>query len=311
EVQSSRVHLFKPAATVRYRGGGKRSVIGFEGAGPQNVGQNPAAGVTVQYYLKEKPTGAIAIEFIDAAGKVIKSYKSKVDSTTATNKSDSSAKSAETEMRAPPRRGARRELVLTAVAGGNKFVWDDMRYPDPAPLDSVVTHGTARGPLIMPGKYKVRLTVDSMVLTQDFEVVKDPRIPITAAEYKEQYDLLIKLGEQTTALRNAVRDIRKIRKQLDSSKLDNKTANVLREKLLRIEDELVQVKAKANQDLTNYPVKLDTKLISLANFVESGDVKPPMQHKEKFVELSSKLATQLKIFDEVKKEVAAKSKRSF
>ncbi|HTE23186.1 WD40/YVTN/BNR-like repeat-containing protein [Flavitalea sp.] len=311
EVHSSVVYLFKPAATVRYRGGGKRSVIGFEGAGPQNVGQNPASGVTVQYYLKEKPKGTISVEFIDASGKVIKSYKSRIDTATALNNSDSAAKAAETEMRAPPRRGARREPVLTAASGGNKFIWDDMRYPDPAPLEGIVTHGTARGPLIMPGKYKVRLTVDTTVMTQEFEVVKDPRIPITAAEYKEQYDLLIKIGEQTTALRNAVKEIRKIRQQLDSSKLNNKSIEALREKMLRIEDELVQVKAKANQDLTNYPVKLDTKLISLANFVESGDVKPPMQHKEKFVELSAKLAIQLKSFEEVKKEVAAKSKRSF
>jgi photosystem II stability/assembly factor-like uncharacterized protein len=313
EVQNADVTLFKPAPTVRYRGGGRRSVIGFEGSAPPNVGQNPATGVTVQYYLKEKPKGEVMIEFIDSTGKTIKSYKSKQD--TLVNKTDSANKAvaaaAETEMRAPSRRGARRELVLAAEAGGNKFVWDDMRYPDPAPLEGITTHGTARGPLVMPGKYTVRLTVDGKVTTQDFEIIKDPRILMTPAEYKEQFELITKLNERITALRNAVKDIRKIRQQLDATKKTDKTTEELRMKLLRIEDELVQVKAKANQDLTNYPVKLDTKLISLAGFVESGDVKPAMQHKEKYSELSQKLETQLTTFEALKKEIATKTKRAF
>ncbi len=309
EIEDAPVYLFRPAPTVRYRGGGKRSAIGFEGAAPQNVGQNPPTGVTVQYYLKEKPKGDIAIEFIDAADKVIKSYKSKPDP--ATGKSDSATKSDETEMRMPVRRGTKKEPVLTAQTGGNKFIWDDMRYPDPAALEGIVTHGVARGPLIIPGKYKVRLTVDGRAFTKEFEVVKDPRNPITPAEYKEQYDLLIKLGERITALRTAVKDIRRMRLQLDSTKRNDKATEALRDKLIRIEDELVQVKAKANQDLTNYPVKLDTKLITLAAFVESGDVKPPRQHQEKYTELSEKLKTQLKILDEVKKQMPAKASMGF
>jgi photosystem II stability/assembly factor-like uncharacterized protein len=308
EMLSEPVFLFKPAPTVRYRGGGRRSAIGFEGAGPQNVGQNPATGVVIQYYLKEKPKSVAVIEFIDAAGKVIKSYKSKADTVAATT---DSAAVAENEMPTPPRRGARKDLVMLADSGGNKFVWDDMRYEDPAPLPGIVTHGAARGPLIIPGKYKAKLVIDGKEYMQEFEVVKDPRIPTTAAEYKEQYDLLVKLGERITALRTAVKDIRKMRQQLDSSKTKDKSLDAFRDKLVRIEDELVQVKAKANQDLTNYPVRLDTKLITLAGFVESGDVKPGLQHKQKFTELSEKLNVQLKILEEVKKEVKAKTKRAF
>jgi hypothetical protein len=98
---------------------------------------------------------------------------------------------------------------------------------------------------------------------------------------------------------------------LDSANQNNKTVDAVRQKLLRIEDELVQVRAKANQDLTNYPVKLDTKLISLASFVESGDVKPAIQHKEKYVELTEKLKAQLTKFEEIKKLMPGKAKRSF
>jgi hypothetical protein len=255
----------------------------------------------VQYFLKDKPKKPVSIEFIDAAGKVIRTYKSKADTAATTAVADS-----ENEMRAPVRRGARREPVVAVQPGANKFIWEEMRYPDPAALEGIVTHGTARGPMIMPGKYKVRLTIDDSVLTREFEVVKDPRIPMTTAEYKEQFDLLVQIGERITELRNAVKDIRKMRLQLDSTKRNDNVIALVRDKLLRIEDELVQVNAKANQDLTNYPVKLDTKLISLAGFVESGDVKPALQHKQKYEELSGKLKVQIKSLEEVKKEMPEK-----
>jgi photosystem II stability/assembly factor-like uncharacterized protein len=306
-IDSSNVYVFKPAPTVRYRAGGKRSIVGFEGSGPQNVGQNPAAGVTIQYYLKQKPSGISTVEFIDSIGKLIKSYKSKRD--TATAKPDSVKLLAESEMAAPSRRGERRELALPAEQGGNKFVWDDMRYPDPDSLPGVITHGTARGPLIMPGKYLVRLTVDGKVYTQNFQVVKDPRIATTSADFKEQFDLLTKINERISALRAAVKDIRKLRLQLDSTKRTDEGAQALRYQLNAIEDELIQVKAKANQDLTNYPVRLDTKLISLAGFVESGDVRPALQHKQKYKELSDKLSIQLKKLEEIKKQMALQSKQ--
>ncbi|MEJ7739433.1 MAG: hypothetical protein WKF97_18565 [Chitinophagaceae bacterium] len=302
EVQTSTTHLFKPRNTVRYRGGGKRSTIGVEGAAPQDVGKNPPNGVVVAYYLKEQPKGEITIEFIDAADKIIKSYNSKSD--TVSNKP-------ENEMGAPSRRGRVVVTPPTAKAGGNRFVWDDMRYPNPLPLDSIVTHGTAQGPLVMPGKYKVRLSVDGKVQEQDFEIVKDPRIATTPQEFKEQFDLLLDIGNRITELRNGVKAIRDMRKQLATHDQKSKAVQDIVNKLLRIEDELVQVKAKANQDLTNYPVRLDTKLISLASFVEFGDVKPAKQHQEKYTELSGKLATQIKTLEVVKQQMTKELKRSF
>ncbi|HZG25866.1 MAG TPA: hypothetical protein VEZ17_14855, partial [Chitinophagaceae bacterium] len=315
EVESASVYLFKPAPAIRMRPGGRRSAIGAEGVGPEDVGKNPPNGVVVQYLLKEKPAGSITLEFLDSTGSVVKSFKSKFDSAVLrksdTSLIDSSGTSQPSTMRAPGRRGRAAEPQLPAVVGGNRFVWENMRYPDPPALDSIVTHGSAVGPLLMPGTYKVRLTVNGKPYTQDFVIVKDPRIPTTPQEYKEQFDLLVKLNDRITELRAGVNGIREMRKQLDSYNQKSKAVQDLKDKLMRVEDALVQVKAKANQDLTNYPVRLDTKLISLAGFVESGDIKPTMQQQEKYGELAKKLEQQLQTLAEVKKEMATRLKRSF
>lgn len=236
------------------------------------------------------------MEFIDANGEVIKSDKSKTAA--------SSTPEPANEMRAPAR-GRAKEIVVPAKAGGNTFAWEDMRYTNPAPLEGIVTHGSARGPLIMPGKYSVRLTVDGKTYTEEFEIVKDPRSPITQEEYKEQFDLLVNIGKRVTEWRSGVMDIRNMRQQLDeayksSTGKKDKSIVEMKNKLLRVEDQLVQV--KANQDLTNYPVRLDTKLIRLAGFVEYGDAKPTQQHHEKYNELTKKLQEQLEKLEELKSQ---------
>jgi len=305
EVQKSSVFLFKPQNTVRFRANGIHPVSGgAEAAGPENVGKNPPSGVVVEYYLKERSPGEIQMDFIDGSGKVIKTYKSKVTSAPAAK---SLPGDAEGDGEDGPRRGAR-QMPLSNESGGNMFVWDDMRYPNPPPLPGITTHGAARGPMVMPGKYQVRLTVAGKPYTQEFEIVKDPRIATTAKDFQEQFDLLVKLEDQTTQLRSGVKDIRNLQSQLDKADSKDKSVAEMKDKLRRIEEELVQVRAKANQDLTNYPVRLDTKLISLAGFVESGDTKPTKQQQDKYVELSGKLQEQLKKLQSVKQEMSNKIK---
>ena len=63
-------------------------------------------------------------------------------------------------------------------------------------------------------------------------------------------------------------------------------AKVITDTLTSIENELVQTKAKAGQDLLNYPVKLNNKIASLADVVASADYAPTQQSIDLFTELS-------------------------
>ncbi|WP_077922585.1 glycosyl hydrolase [Spirosoma sp. 209] len=308
-VRKSAVHLFKPRPTVRFKAGMDPAIKPVPN-GDTELGKNPPNGVRVVYYLAETPKTPISLAFLDASGQVIKSFRSSAAvataprSASATGRKDS-AGVAEMRQPAPP---ARREISLPASAGGNAFVWEDMRYPDPIALPNSVTHGRARGPLAMPGTYKVQLTVDGKTYTQDFEIVKDPRIETTPEEFRQQFDLLIKIRERLNELRKGVLSIRQMRQQLDSAyqTTNDQAVKELKDQLLRIEDELYQSKAKATQDLTNHPVRLNTKFTALGGFVESDDSKPTQQQGEQYNALSKSLAEQLKKLDTLKPAIQRK-----
>ena len=82
----------------------------------------------------------------------------------------------------------------------------------------------------------------------------------------------------------------------------------LKDKLLRIEDALYQFRAKANQDLTNHPVRLNTKFTALSGFVESDDSKPTQQQNDQYNSLSKSLAEQLKKLEDLKPAMQSKAK---
>ncbi|RIV18633.1 glycosyl hydrolase [Fibrisoma montanum] len=307
EVQKSAVHLFKPRPTIRLKADLDPAIKPVPN-GSSDLGTNPPNGVKVVYYLAEKPKAPITLSFLDANGQLIKSYKSNIVPTPASTTAGVAKDSANLAEMRQPTAPVRREPALPAQVGGNSFVWADMRYPDPIALPNSVTHGRARGPLAMPGTYTVQLTVDGSTYTQQFEIVKDPRIETTPEEFKQQFDLLIKIRERINELRNGVLSIRQMRQQLDSTykSQDDQSVKELKDQLLRIEDALYQYRAKATQDLTNHPVRLHTKFTALAGFIESDDSKPTQQQGEQYNALSKSLAEQLKKLETVKAAVQRK-----
>lgn len=68
--------LLKPEDTYRLPGGG-----GFELPPNIALGKNPSNGVSVYYYLKNKPTMPVTLEFLDPNGKLIKKYTSRATET--------------------------------------------------------------------------------------------------------------------------------------------------------------------------------------------------------------------------------------
>src|SRR5262249_60844176 len=110
------------------------------------AGQNPAAGVVVWYYLKEKPADGISLEFLDRGGKMIRTFRSRESTGEGGN-----------ERRAflgpPPSR-----FSLATEPGLNRFEWD-MRYPDAAlpPAGTNLFGASVRGPQAVPGADQVRL----------------------------------------------------------------------------------------------------------------------------------------------------------
>src|SRR5207247_865097 len=83
-----------------------------------------------------------------------------------------------------------------AEAGGNRTNWDLRADAPPAFTHTFeinanpgLTPPSPLGPLVPPGAYTLRLTVDGKTYIQPVTVVNDPRSPATAADVRAQYAL--------------------------------------------------------------------------------------------------------------------------
>ena len=88
----------------------------------------------------------------------------------------------------------------------NRFLWD-MSYPRAEVVPDASYFGRNAGPRVVPGTYKVRMTVGEWTQTKSFEVKKDPRLPTTQEDFQKQFDLAIKIRDRLTELNNAIRKI--------------------------------------------------------------------------------------------------------
>src|SRR5260221_509385 len=93
-----------------------------------------------------------------------------------------------------------RPQPLSREKGMHRFVWD-LRYSDPPaihvqspynyPIAAIVgaTPLPPQGPLVMPGKYEVRLKIGEQMLRQPLEVKMDPRVSYIRNELLSSLDL--------------------------------------------------------------------------------------------------------------------------
>jgi chromosome segregation ATPase len=128
-------------------------------------------------------------------------------------------------------------------------------------------------------------------------------LQFTDADLAEQFKLLIAIRDQMTGTHDLVRRIRSLREQLEAKVKANTSlaeqAKAINDKLYRIEERLSQYRAKATQDLTNYPVGIDDKLVVLQRFVSQADAPPTKQHGDLLKDLSERIEKQRAALEEV------------
>ncbi|MGH7634324.1 MAG: glycosyl hydrolase, partial [Gemmatimonadaceae bacterium] len=204
----------RPVYDATFRGGASNGAQ--QGAGAPRAA-NPPSGALVYYWL-DSPHKPVTLEFLDARGKVIRTFHSKVDS--AKSRSDSAKDStaakgdSASEDEESSELPTRKEPTVANKAGLNRFAWN-LRYPDPVSFHGMVLWaGLPVGARVLPGTYAVRLTVDGRSQTQHFVVRADPRSHDTAADLAAQFALLTRVTDTISAANNAVRTIRNVRTQL-------------------------------------------------------------------------------------------------
>lgn len=150
------------------------------------AGQNPPAGAILDYNLRA-PAKNLRLSIYNSAGQLIRAYP---------------------QVAQPPFPGPRNvpafwlrpPVHLPDHAGLNRFVWS-LHYPHPKIFTAdytiaAIPHQTPRrlrGPLVTPGIYTIKLSVNRRVYTQTLLVKNDPRVRVTAAALNQQLALELRI----------------------------------------------------------------------------------------------------------------------
>jgi hypothetical protein len=149
------------------------------------AGQNPPDGAIIDYFLAKHAGGAVTLEIVDGAGKLVRKYAS----------TDKAQTLEEIAPRHPiPMYWVRLDKILSGEAGMHRFVWD-VRYAPPKSLShgypiSAIPHDTPQEPQgawALPGRYTLKLSVGGKTYTQPLTVKMDPRVKSSAADLGRQF----------------------------------------------------------------------------------------------------------------------------
>jgi photosystem II stability/assembly factor-like uncharacterized protein len=210
QVAQSEAFLFKPQTAIRVR----RSANTDTPIPPEEpMGQNPPDGAIIDYYLKSD-AAEVTLEILDNQQRLVRRYSSKDEP----EKIDENQQPYPTYWFRPPR-------ILSAKAGAQRFVWN-LRYPSPQgfprtfPISAIYrdTPSQPEGPLVFPGSYTVRLTVNGKSQSQPLTLKMDPRVTTAPAGIAKMFEVSIRCYEGIAKIRAAQAEIRKLRDQLKALK---------------------------------------------------------------------------------------------
>ncbi|MGA9353280.1 MAG: hypothetical protein WBV46_06280 [Terriglobales bacterium] len=293
-IASEDMHLYSPAVAYRLH------TAGADEAPPARLvfnGKNPPNGAVIYYYVKKAPKDEVKIEILDASGSVIRSYSSKRN---------------EPRDEPPDPDDKKPEKQIKVEDGLNRFEWD-LHYDDAhrVPGYYLWEYGDgARGPMAVPEKYQVRLTVNGKSETAPFEVKIDPRVTVSQADLEKQFKLEMDLREELTRVYDAVNEIQDVREQLDglkrrvgpdSSKALLDGVSALDVRLVAVRDPLIDLKITASEDSLAFAPGIDGKLAFLSMAVSgAADAAPTAAEYQQFDKLKKQADELLAHWDEVR-----------
>ncbi len=225
-------------------------------------GVNPATGVVVYYNLPElKKEDHIELEIKDATGSLVRSFSSKAD-----------------EKYSRYDGGPRPEPLLPKAKGLNRFVWD-MRYSTMPGATGVYIESSYAGHKAPPGKYTMTLKVGGQSIGTETEILANPLYPTSAATYAEYHRTMLAMETELTAMHRMTNSLYEKQKQLESLlaslpagekfSVVKKDGEALVKKMKAWDEEMVQRKSKAYDDVENFPNKFTANYMFLINQTES------------------------------------------
>ena len=292
EVADSPAHLFAPQLTYRVR---RNNNTDTPLPPEEPAGQNPPDGAMIDYFVKTPVSGPVTLEIIDAASGELARHFSSADKPEAVNPRDFNV----------PMYWVRPARTLSVEAGMHRFVWD-LTYPAPEVLTrdypiSAIYHDTPLYPMgatVLPGQYRIVLTVGGKSYSQILELKMDPRVKTSPEDLRRQFEFDRKIAGALHQDFEALQQVRSLRAQLKalggSPDAIQKPAAALEGKAASIEGEeggyaTLYLSTPEGRSLS----RLNGGLNALVSAVDTADAAPTTQQFAMLVELEKALEEQL------------------
>jgi photosystem II stability/assembly factor-like uncharacterized protein len=317
EVTRDPAHLFAPQLTYRVR---RNNNTDTPLPPEEPAGQNPPDGAMIDYFLNAtaSTSAPVTLEIIDAAsGKAVRHFSS----------ADKPEPVDPMKLNVPMY-WIRPARVLSVAPGMHRFIWN-LHYPEPDTLDhsypiSAIYHDTPRYPLgaaVLPGKYKVVLTVSGKSYTQPLEIRMDPRVKTSPEELRRQFELDRKIAAALHENHEALQQLRSLRAQIKWLLRDQHATSAASSTALDGAAKIAaEIEAKAatieggeggygahplNTPQGRSLSRLNSSLSTIVSALDNADAAPTTQQAAAFEELEKALNEQLAAWTQIKsKDVA-------
>ncbi len=271
--------LYKPEDALLVNGGSElnSSDEGFDGTNPLE-GVNPATGVVLYYYLPQAMDSTdIEMSITDKNGNLVRRLSSKEDKAFQSYPGGPAA-----------------EPTVPKKKGLNRFVWD-MRYPTMTGAPTAYIEGSFRGHKAAPGAYTLQLQVGDQTLKTDFAILENPQYGLSAADYEAYHQFMAAAEKELNAMHQMVNDMMTLQRQLSDiiADLDKKEQQGLKKeaqelvaKMKAWDEEMVQRKSKAYDDVENFPNKFTANYLFVINHAESDIPRVNQPTRDRLAELN-------------------------
>jgi len=170
-----------------------------------------------------------------------------------------------------------------------------MRYEGMIGVPTAYLEGYFRGHKVSPGVYSIGLKSAESEATTNCTILPNPNYPLSAEDYKEYDEFMLAMENTLTEMHQKVNIIFDMRKQLEDilKNMDKEAKAELYEqgkalvtKMKNWDEEMVQRKSKAYDDVENFPNKFTAEYLFLINQTESSLPRVNEPSRERLAELS-------------------------
>jgi len=271
--------LLRPATTVRI----DNDVFPGTPLPPEEpTAENPPNGAMIDYFLPA-PASSVLLEVFDAQQNRIRKFSSE-----------------DAVPKHPPLPIAEcwfpEPEILEKTTGMHRFVWNLTWGSSGGPSEEEESdYRSPSGPKMVPGSYRVRLTVDGKTQEQSLQVVMDPRSPATPETLARQLQLGQQIFGETLEARRALAEINSVQKQLSDTQQKPAAQNAALKAALAGAQSAIG-KILSDKDAAGATPGLEdayTGLASALRVVEGGDRAVPSQALAVYNESSGEIRVRI------------------